>query len=622
VSRKAPPPSPRPSPKPAPPPPETVVVTPKGESVVTRAYRAGDYQGVVNEFEKILRRYPSHSKGADDLYYLGMSYFLLDRDTLSLKTLLEFQYRFHNDRRVAEVHLTIARLFRRLGNPERAFDSLRQAIYLAPDEALRLQAWVEKADILAGEARYLESLSVLDEAYRRSGPAAREQALARIRDLLRIMPAETIARSVLPGSYGFPHEEVERVLASRGLEQSLPREAETRGMFDREGIEERRLVKIGVLSPSKGRLEAYGREVVRGVGLLLEIASDEGFPHDVEAVFIDEGAESDEELFVEEAIRSDDILVLIGPLLSSTVERVIPLAERESLGVLSPTSSSARLNGISANFFRNCLTLEESGKALADLAVGVLGLRTFVIFTPDDAYGFHYADIFQREVAARGGEVLATQAYDVELTDFARPIKELKRKAGVPDRPTEEEAAERGYVLPFEAVFLPGSAEETGLILPQLTFHDMDVRQLSVLGGRGLNTPRFPEVGEEFAEGVIFADGFFAGSPRPEVQLFVQRYRTRYGETPGTFAAQAYDAAAIVLDALRRGAGTRKQMLAALAEVEDFPGVTGRTTLIPGGLLKREPFFGTVARGRLVSVDLLPGDILPFPEPLPEGYSP
>jgi len=110
-------------------------------------------------------------------------------------------------------------------------------------------------------------------------------------------------------------------------------------------------------------------------------------------------------------------------------------------------------------------------------------------------------------------------------------------------------------------------------------------------------------VGERYAEGVFFADGFFAASPRMEVQHFVSRFRDEYGEDPGTFSAQAYDAAAIVAEVFRSGASTRSDVLAALGEVRDFPGVTGRTTMMPGGLIAKAPFFGTVTRGRLVSVE-------------------
>jgi branched-chain amino acid transport system substrate-binding protein len=101
----------------------------------------------------------------------------------------------------------------------------------------------------------------------------------------------------------------------------------------------------------------------------------------------------------------------------------------------------------------------------------------------------------------------------------------------------------------------------------------------------------------------LFADGFFAASPRLEVQRFVTRFREEYGEDPGTFSTQAYDAAAMVAELFRSGAATRREVLAALGKLKDFPGVTGRTTMIPGGLIVKTPFFGTVARGRLVSVD-------------------
>ena len=89
---------------------------------------------------------------------------------------------------------------------------------------------------------------------------------------------------------------------------------------------------------------------------------------------------------------------------------------------------------------------------------------------------------------------------------------------------------------------------------------------------------------------------------RPNVQTFVRRYREAWGEEPGTFAAQAYDAASMVVELMRAGVRGRGAMLSALGGVSDFPGVTGPTTLYPGGYLYRPPRFGTVFRGHLVSV--------------------
>jgi ABC-type branched-subunit amino acid transport system substrate-binding protein len=367
-------------------------------------------------------------------------------------------------------------------------------------------------------------------------------------------------------------------------------------------------IRIGVMVPASGRLETFGREVRQGAALALETLAAPPFPFRIEAVPIDERDGDGALVALKEALAAEDIVVLIGPLASNTVERIMGEAERSSLAVFSPTACSPRLAGGSLNFFRNCLTLEKFGAELAEFAVEVLGVRTFVTFAPDDAYGLRYGEIFQEEVARLGGAVLALESYDRSLTDFAKPIQALKKTIGMPDPLPEpvEGKEEESYRLPFDGIFLPGYAEQVGLVVPQLAFHEIDVRHLTVLGANGLNSPRFPETGEEFAEGAFFIDGFFAGSPREQVRRFTALYREEYGEDPGTFAVQAYDAVAIVLDQLRRGAVTRKGMLSALEGVHAFPGVAGPTTLHPGGWVEREPFFGMVFKGHLVSVSASP----------------
>lgn len=594
-------------------------------SDIALAYRQEKYRQVVDEFHKLLRRYPSHLKSADDLYYLGMSHYYLEENDLSLKAFLEFQYRFLVEPRLSEVMLMTARVFRRLDRANRALESLEEAARISPDPTVRRLVREEEADILAGKGRFLESLATLDEAYREGGPEDREHLLTRIEGLLTVMPLDEIGGSVMTGDYRFPQELTEEVYARRlelegkvedepdegeGEPSPWPSAMEPPGAYlppPAEG-DHRPVTKIAVLAPASGRLETFGRAVRRGVDLALESLAGPSFPYRVEAVHIDEKDGEGIGAGLVEMLASEEVLALIGPLASSTVERIVDAAEGHSLPILSPTASSSRLAGISRNFFRNCHTLEEFGRELAVFAVDVLAVETFVIFAPDDVYGLRYAEIFEREVTDLGGIVVALESYDTELTDFAKPIKALKRAIGMPD-PLPEPDKRRGrggYVLPFEGIFLPGYAEQVGLVAPQLAFHDIDVRRLAVLGGSGLNTPRFPETGEEFSEGAFFIDGFFAGSPQVQVQGFVSLYRERYGEDPGTFAAQAYDAAAIVLSQLRQGAFSREAMLSALGGVRDFQGVLGPTTLLPGGHMERPPFFGTVFKGHLVSLDLLP----------------
>lgn len=601
-----------------PPPAPSVPQTPPPEEAdrgeIVLAYRQENYRAVVEEFDKLLLRYPSHLKGADDLYYLGMSYYYLEENERALKAFFELQNRFPGDPRSGESYLLTARALRRMERRGQALEALDRALRLARDPEERLLVREEKADIFIGEGEYLASLGVLDEAYREGGPEDRVRLTKRIEELLAVMPLDLIGSEVIAGDFAFPGEAVEEVYLRRlGIEggealdgplplspSPLPGEA----MED----DRRPLIKIGVLVPASGRLETFGREVRRGAALALKSLAAPPFPFRVEEVPIDERDGDGALEALKKVLAAEDIVVLIGPLASSTVERIIGEAERSSLAVFSPTASSPRLAGISLNFFRNCLTLEEFGAKLAEFAVRVLGVLTFVTFAPDDAYGLRYGEIFAEEVARLGGRVLALESYDRSLTDFAKPIQALKKTIGMPDPLPEpvEGGEDKPYELPFEGIFLPGYAEQVGLVVPQLAFHEIDVRKLAVLGANGLNSLRFPETGEEFAEGAFFVDGFFADSPREQVRRFTALYREEYGEAPGTFAAQAYDAVAVVLDQLNRGAVSRRDMLSALEGVHAFPGVAGPTTLHPGGWVERDPFFGMVFKGHLVSVSAAP----------------
>jgi TolA-binding protein len=131
TSQTFPPPAPkkapveRPAPLPAPPEarPEAAPVPPAAAGDIAGHFRKGDYRQVVEEFEMLLQRYPSHLKGADDLYYLGMSHYYLEEDDYALKSFLEFQYRFPGDPRAGKLLLVTAKVFRRMDRNDRALDT-------------------------------------------------------------------------------------------------------------------------------------------------------------------------------------------------------------------------------------------------------------------------------------------------------------------------------------------------------------------------------------------------------------------------------------------------------------------------------------------------------------------
>jgi branched-chain amino acid transport system substrate-binding protein len=100
-----------------------------------------------------------------------------------------------------------------------------------------------------------------------------------------------------------------------------------------------------------------------------------------------------------------------------------------------------------------------------------------------------------------------------------------------------------------------------------------------LVGGDGWDSPRLYEIGGDALVGDFFSSHFSADDPDPLVRRFVEDYRRFFNATPDAFAATAYDAARILLDACARSPSLERAALRdALAATQNFPGVTGLVT--------------------------------------------
>ncbi|MDE3035774.1 MAG: ABC transporter substrate-binding protein, partial [Nitrospirota bacterium] len=104
-------------------------------------------------------------------------------------------------------------------------------------------------------------------------------------------------------------------------------------------------------------------------------------------------------------------------------------------------------------------------------------------------------------------------------------------------------------------------------------------------------------------DGSVFVDGWFQDSPDPAMREFVERYRQKYQSSPTLFAAQAYDAARLALEAIRRGATNGKGLREQLLRGQDLPSLGGLASFGPGGALERRVFLIQVKQGKLVQLE-------------------
>lgn len=361
---------------------------------------------------------------------------------------------------------------------------------------------------------------------------------------------------------------------------------------------------IGVLLPLSGRFAAFGDLVRRGMELALVMHQEAG-KKPVRLHYRDTGADP---LLSAQAVielaESERVMVIAGPLTGASAQAAAIQAQQSGIPLLA-LSQKEGLPETGDYIFRDSLTSRQQATALVRYAMEEQQLTAFAILSPENRQGQEMAELFAREVAARGGRIVARQSYAESATDFRRQIKLLKGEdpqapEPVPSRPGE--AARPSRPLPFETLFIPDYADRIGLIAPQLAYYGIE--KLPLLGISGWNSPDLIRLAGRSVEGAVFVDGFYRYSPYPFVQEFVDRYFEKYGEEPSILGAQGYDAAGILLTLLDQpGIRTREDLRLALAHLQNYPGVTGATSFTPQGDSEKVLFLLQVQNGVILQIN-------------------
>jgi ABC-type branched-subunit amino acid transport system substrate-binding protein len=416
-----------------------------------------------------------------------------------------------------------------------------------------------------------------------------------------------------------------------------PYAAEAKGMVEKIGrLTFVRPDVIGVAVPLSGNYQPWGEAIVRAVQLAL------GDRPIARIVVRDTRGEPDGAAKAIEALALEEgAIVVVGGVTNAEAERAAATAEELALPFVS-LSKQAGVTAAGPHVFQNMLTAPAQARALADLAMGRLGLRRFAIMYPSITYGTELANAFWDEVEARGGEIRGAETYAADRTTFTPLVKDLVGKLDLEARAdwgrTQREIAERekdpfrrrkalekardrlAPVTDFEAIFIPDFARNVKLVAPALAVEDVvtqtclpdevariskvtgrpDLRPVQLLGANGWGSdPSLFDVGPggagRYVRCAVFVDGFFAGSARPATRAFVDAFASGHaGQVPTILEASAFDAVGMARQQLERRVQTRDGMRDGLAAVKGFPGATGDITMGPDRTPVKELFFLTV----------------------------
>lgn len=273
------------------------------------------------------------------------------------------------------------------------------------------------------------------------------------------------------------------------------------------------------------------------------------------------------------------IIALIGPVFSGESKATMPTFETAGLPVISPSATNAQLTTNGWKMFHRVLANDDKqGPGIVQLIKGTIKSAKVGVIDDASDYGKGLA------VSVRAGLAeldIADATIDPKAADYSAAVTAMK-DAGV------------------DTVFYSGYYAEAAKLLAQL--RDAGVTATFVSGDGALD--------EKFVTGAgAAADGAYitaTASPADVNVDFAKKYNAAYGDEPGLYSPEAYDATQIILAGIAAGKVTRADM-AAFIEAYDAPGITKQLKFdVTGEPEGSAVFYTIVEAGKLVSKGLVP----------------
>ena len=194
--------------------------------------------------------------------------------------------------------------------------------------------------------------------------------------------------------------------------------------------------------------------------------------------------------------------------------------------------------------------------------MGRQGIKKVFLIAPDYAAGHQMMEAFRSGFIANGGEIVGEAYPPLEGTSDYGPFLAAAKSA----RPDAVYA------------FFAGAAA----IAFVKQYHDFGVdREIPLHGAGFLTSAAYVQVQGEAAHGITASLHYFPDLDTPENKAFQAAYQAKYdGAVASEFAVQGYDAARLVIEAIRAAAGDKEKVKSELAKVR-FTGPRGPLKIDP-----------------------------------------
>lgn len=328
-------------------------------------------------------------------------------------------------------------------------------------------------------------------------------------------------------------------------------------------------IKIGMVYELTGSTASYGTSAADGAKLAFKEINTSGgiLGKQIKIVTADnKGEPSESANAMTKVITQDKVIAVTGFTVSSCGIAGSSVAEDNKIPLVAAATVNPRVTvdertgKVKDYTFRACFIDSFQGTVSANFALNSLKTKKSAIMIDNSSdYSKGLAQIFKDVFTSGGGQVVAEEAYLQKDQDFKSVLTKIKAQNP-------------------EILYLPGYYEDVGKIVKQA--RELGIT-IPILGGDAWDSPRLVEIGSPQAlNNTYFTNFYSVQDTNPASKAFVEAYKKEYGQLPDSMAAMGYDAAYLLVDAIKRANSVDSTKIReALAATKDFKSVSGNMDL-------------------------------------------
>lgn len=264
-----------------------------------------------------------------------------------------------------------------------------------------------------------------------------------------------------------------------------------------------------------------------------------------------------------QVIQNSNVMGVVGPSFSGATQAVAGKYGDAGITIVNPSASNGTLQDQNFKTWHRVMPNDfAEGPAAADWLAKQA--KKVIVISDKSAYGDGVAQAVSKELKAKNVSVI-DQGADATSTKDYGPIAQTVKQSGA------------------EAMFYAGYDAQGSQLAKALKAAGYTGIRMS---GNGVKSSVFTDGAKDAGDGYYFSCGCADATTDPNAKEFVDAYKAAFNTDPSTYSPEAYDAANIVIAAIKSakdaGSVTREAVNEAVNKT-DYTGVTAQIKFADNG---------------------------------------